>query len=64
MSRKKIRTDCRVYHLYAESDVLDTFQRLYPSCLKRFLENAIKIANNDEKMFDTIMFPRYHKDME
>lgn len=57
-------TDCltsakskkRTFHIYLDRDIAEMFERLYPHCRSRFIENAMKLANNSQVSFDKIMF--------
>lgn len=48
--------DKAVYHLYIDGKIKDMFQRLYPSCQTRFLENCLRLACNDKTFFDKMFF--------
>ena len=46
----------RQYHLYTDTVLLDTFNRLYEGAMRRFLTNALKLANNDRSFFESVYF--------
>ena len=45
-----------VYHLVCDQEEKKKFDKNYPGLLKTFLERAIKMANNDYSLFETIFF--------
>lgn len=47
---------CSVYHLVINTNEYKKFNDNYPQLLKTFLNRAVKMANNDKKVFDTIFF--------
>lgn len=47
---------CSVYHLVIETEEYKKFNKLYPKLLKTFLNRAVKMANNDYRVFETIFF--------
>lgn len=46
----------RQYHLYTDVELLDTFNRLYDGAMRRFLQNALRMANNDRNFFEKVFF--------
>lgn len=54
----------RVFHLYVDSDLLDTFQRLYPYVLTKFCERCMKIAVQSEKDFDNLFYKAYNNEVQ
>lgn len=46
----------RQVHVFTDSEVLDKFQRFYPSCLTRFLCKCIKRAVVDKQFFCAVYF--------
>lgn len=47
---------CSIYHLVIDTEEYKKFNRLYPKLLKTFLNRAVKMANNDYKVFEDIFF--------
>lgn len=45
-----------VYHLVIDTEEYKKFNRLYPQLLKTFLNRAVKMANNNYKIFEAIFF--------
>lgn len=43
-------------HINVDRDLIDRFDRQYPSCRRRFVENAIRLATNSRETFDKIFF--------
>lgn len=43
-------------HINVDRDLIDRFDRLYPSCRRRFVENSIRLATNSKEVFDKIFF--------
>lgn len=43
-------------HINCDRELISRFDRLYPHCRKRFVENAIKLATNNREIFDKIFF--------
>lgn len=43
-------------HVNIDKDVLRLFDEAYPSCRRRFIENAMKLATTDKIFFDKIFF--------
>lgn len=39
-----------------DKDVCEMFQRLYPQCMTRFIELALRLACNDKELFMKIFF--------
>lgn len=56
MPRKRTNVDKITVTTHVERRVIDSFDKMYPSCRARFCENAIKIAVTDRKFFDNIFF--------
>lgn len=46
----------RQIHVTCDKDLLDLFQRLYPSTLTRFIQQALKLACKDKELFMKIFF--------
>lgn len=43
-------------HIYVDERIRDDFERNYPHCRSRFVENAMKLALKDKDIFDKIFF--------
>lgn len=43
-------------HTNIDREVLKTFDLSFPSCRRRFIENAMILANNNKEFFDRIFF--------
>lgn len=56
MSKPTRKTNTITVHCNVKNDVLDVFDRLYPACRTRFINNAMLIATNNKNFFDKIFF--------
>lgn len=54
MPRKNDKT--LTVHVNIDKNDIALFDKLYPSCRRRFIENAIKLTLNDKEFFDRIFF--------
>lgn len=43
-------------HVNISDSVLELFDRQFPSCRRRFIQNALEMANNSKDVFDKIFF--------
>lgn len=62
MPRPKKNYNTTTVHVNVNDSVLDIFDRMYPSCRTRFINNAMALANNDRNLFDKIFFKDIIKD--
>lgn len=46
----------RQLHPYIDIDVGDRFNRLYPECISKYCERAVRAALQNRALFDTIFF--------
>lgn len=51
-----------VYHLVTDTEEYKKFNKNYPGLLRTFLERAIKAANNDYTLFESIFFREVKND--
>lgn len=42
--------------IYAKGDEVETFQKMYPQCMSRFIRNAIALAIRNKDIFTDIFF--------
>lgn len=43
-------------HVNVPSDILELFDKAFPSCRSRFVNNALRLATSDRALFDRIFF--------
>ena len=43
-------------HINVKRENIEQFEKLYPRCRRRFIENAIRSANLSKDIFDRIFF--------
>lgn len=43
-------------HAYINAEIAELFQKTYPECRVRFIENSMSLALNDKDFFDRIFF--------
>ena len=46
----------RQVHIFADSEILDKFQRLYSGCLTKFVIRAITLAVTNKLFFNSVFF--------
>lgn len=51
-----INNNTTTVHVNIDKSVLEQFEKLYPHCRKRFIENAFRSANISKDVFDKIFF--------
>lgn len=51
-------------HVRVDEDIARQFERQYPHCRSRFIENAMKLCLSDKSVFDKIFFCDLFKNME
>lgn len=51
-----INSNTITVHVNVDKSVLEQFEKLYPHCRKRFIENAFRLAGNSKEVFDKIFF--------
>lgn len=43
-------------HVNIDKSVIEQFEKLYPHCRKRFIENSFRSASISKELFDRIFF--------
>lgn len=57
-----ISSNVTTVHVNIDKSVLEQFEKLYPHCRKRFIENCFRSANISKDVFDRIFFMDLLKD--
>lgn len=50
-------------HLQVKNEVKEQFERTYPGCRTRFLQNCLLIALTDKSFFDKVFFIDFYNQM-
>lgn len=50
-------------HLQVKHEVKEQFERTYPGCRTRFLQNCLQIALTDKSFFDKVFFTDFYSQM-
>lgn len=43
-------------HTNINTELLNLFDKAYPACRRRFIENAMQLATTDKEFFDRVFF--------
>lgn len=50
------RSDKITLHVNIDRQILDNFEKIYPRCRTRLIQNLLKLVCNDKILFDKIFF--------
>lgn len=50
------KTDKVTLHVNVEKQILDNFEKIYPRCRTRLIQNLLKLVCEDKILFDKIFF--------
>lgn len=50
------KNDKVTLHVNVDRQILDNFEKMYPRCRSRLVQNLLKLVCNDKILFDKIFF--------